>query len=103
MFHPVDIHVGARLRFKRKLLGLSQAALGETLGLTFQQIQKYENGANRISAIRLYQVASIFDVPISFFFEDMPSEISGPPTDSRPTTTSHELDSKDVVAKLGQH
>ena len=78
MFHPVDVHVGARLRFKRKLLGLSQTSLGEALGLTFQQIQKYENGANRISASRLFQTASIFDVPISFFFEDMPSEITGP-------------------------
>ena len=77
MFHPVDVHVGARLRFKRKLLGLSQTALGNALGLTFQQIQKYENGANRVSASRLYQAASILEVPITFFFEDMPSEING--------------------------
>ena len=77
MFHPVDVHVGARLRFRRKLLGLSQTALGNALGLTFQQVQKYENGANRISASRLYQTASILDVPIPFFFEDMPSELMG--------------------------
>ena len=78
MPHPVDVHVGARLRFKRKLLGLSQTDLGNALGLSFQQIQKYENGANRVSASRLYQLTSILDVPISFFFEDMPSEITGP-------------------------
>ncbi|MFP6758698.1 MAG: helix-turn-helix domain-containing protein [Alphaproteobacteria bacterium] len=77
MPHPVDVHVGARVRFKRKLLGLSQADLGKAVGLTFQQIQKYESGANRVSASRLYQVASILDVPVSFFFEDMPSEITG--------------------------
>ncbi len=78
MPHPVDVHVGARLRFKRMLLGISQAALGKALGLTFQQIQKYENGANRVSASRLYQTASILDVPISYFFEEIPSEITGP-------------------------
>jgi len=78
MSHPVDIHVGARVRFKRKLLGISQAALGSALGLTFQQIQKYENGANRMGASRLFQIASVLGVPISFFFEDMPSEITGP-------------------------
>ncbi len=77
MPHPVDVHVGARIRFKRKLLGLSQTNLGNALGLTFQQIQKYETGANRISASRLYQTASILEVPITFFFEDMPSEITG--------------------------
>ena len=78
MPHPVDVHVGARLRIKRRLLGVSQTELGNALGLTYQQIQKYENGSNRVSASRLYQVASIFGVPIMFFFEDMPSEITGP-------------------------
>ena len=78
MPHPVDIHVGDRLRFRRKLLGLSQTALGESLGVKFQQIQKYENGANRISASRLYQAASVLDVPISFFFEELPPKIKGP-------------------------
>ena len=78
MPHPVDVHVGARLRFRRKLLGVSQTELGNALGLAFQQIQKYEKGTNRVSASRLYQAASILDVPITFFFEDMPSEITGP-------------------------
>ena len=78
MPHPVDVHVGTRLRFKRQLLGLSQTALGEPLGLSYQQIQKYERGANRMGASRLFQIASILDVPIMFFFEDMPSKITGP-------------------------
>lgn len=68
---PVDIHVGARVRLRRTLMGLSQEKLGEAVGLTFQQIQKYERGANRIGASRLFELTRILDVPISFFFEDM--------------------------------
>jgi len=75
--NPVDIHVGSRVRLRRTLLGLSQEKLGEAVGLTFQQIQKYERGANRIGASRLYALSRILDVPVSFFFEDMPPEISG--------------------------
>ncbi|MBP2314390.1 helix-turn-helix domain-containing protein [Azospirillum soli] len=71
----VDVHVGARVRLRRTLLGLSQAALGEALGLTFQQIQKYERGANRISASRLWTMAEVLDVPVSFFFDDMPGNL----------------------------
>ena len=78
MRHPVDVHVGDRVRFRRKLLGFSQTELAEALELSFQQIQKYEKGSNRVSASRLYQAASILDVPISFFFDDMPSGITGP-------------------------
>ncbi|HEV7371749.1 helix-turn-helix transcriptional regulator [Arenibaculum sp.] len=70
--HPIDIHVGARLRLRRTLLGLSQEKLGEAVGITFQQLQKYERGANRISASRLYHLAQVLDVPVGFFFEDMP-------------------------------
>lgn len=66
---PVDIHVGARLRTRRTLLGMSQEKLAEAIGLTFQQVQKYEMGKNRISASRLYQFAQILDVSISYFFE----------------------------------
>jgi len=69
---PVDIHVGSRVRLRRTLLGLSQEKLGEAVGLTFQQIQKYERGANRIGASRLFELSKILDVPISFFFDDMP-------------------------------
>lgn len=75
--NPVDIHVGSRVRLRRTLLGLSQEKLGEAVGLTFQQIQKYERGANRIGSSRLYALSCILDVPVSFFFEDMPAEISG--------------------------
>jgi len=74
--NPIDIHVGAKLRQRRTLLGMSQGKLGDTVGLTFQQIQKYERGANRIGASRLYDLSKVLDVPISYFFEDMPSEIS---------------------------
>lgn len=69
--NPVDIHVGSRVRLRRTLLGLSQEKLGEAVGLTFQQIQKYERGANRIGASRLYEFSRILDVPVSFFFDDM--------------------------------
>jgi transcriptional regulator with XRE-family HTH domain len=75
--NPVDIHVGSRVRLRRTLLGLSQGKLGAAVGLTFQQIQKYERGANRIGGSRLYALSQILDVPVDFFFEDMPPEISG--------------------------
>ncbi|GBR31654.1 helix-turn-helix domain-containing protein [Acetobacter orleanensis] len=67
------MHVGRRIRLRRTLLGLSQEKLGEALGITFQQVQKYERGANRVGASRLYDLASALDVPISFFFDDMPT------------------------------
>jgi transcriptional regulator with XRE-family HTH domain len=72
---PVDVHVGSRVRLRRTLLGLSQERLGEAVGLTFQQIQKYERGANRIGASRMYDLAHVLDVPVAFFFEDMPDEV----------------------------
>lgn len=72
---PVDIHVGSRVRLRRTLLGLSQEKLGEAVGLTFQQIQKYERGANRIGASRLYDLSNILDVPVSYFYEDMPEDV----------------------------
>jgi transcriptional regulator with XRE-family HTH domain len=68
---PVDIHVGARLRLRRNLVGMSQEQLGKASNLTFQQIQKYERGANRMGASRLYQLAQILSVPVSYFFDDM--------------------------------
>jgi transcriptional regulator with XRE-family HTH domain len=72
---PVDVHVGSRVRLRRTLLGLSQERLGEAVGLTFQQIQKYERGANRIGASRMYDLAHVLDVPVSFFFDDMPEDV----------------------------
>jgi transcriptional regulator with XRE-family HTH domain len=68
---PIDVHVGARIRLRRALMGLSQERLGEALGLTFQQVQKYERGINRVGASRLYDLSRALDVPISFFFDDM--------------------------------
>jgi len=73
--HPVDVHVGSRLKLRRKLLGKTQGELGSEVGLTFQQIQKYERGANRMGSSRLYQFAEFLDVPISFFFDDMPEGV----------------------------
>jgi transcriptional regulator with XRE-family HTH domain len=73
---PVDVHVGSRVRLRRTLLGMSQEKLGAALGLTFQQVQKYERGTNRIGSSRLYQLSRILDVPVSFFFDDMPGEVA---------------------------
>ncbi|MBZ0218035.1 MAG: helix-turn-helix domain-containing protein [Fimbriimonadaceae bacterium] len=67
--HPVDVHVGGRIRMRRILLNMSQEKLGDQLGLTFQQVQKYEKGSNRIGASRLWELSRILDVPISFFYE----------------------------------
>lgn len=72
---PIDIHVGSRVRLRRTLLGMSQEKLGDALGLTFQQIQKYERGANRIGSSRLFKLSQILDVPVSFFFDDMPDDV----------------------------
>ncbi len=72
---PIDIHVGSRVRLRRTLLGMSQEKLGDALGLTFQQIQKYERGANRIGSSRLYKISKILDVPVSYFFEEMPADV----------------------------
>ena len=69
--NPVDVHGGRRVRLRRKELGVSQAWLADRLGLTFQQVQKYERGANRISASKLYQIASVLEVPITYFFEGL--------------------------------
>lgn len=69
--NPIDVHVGNRIKIRRNLLGWSQEKLGSMLGLTFQQIQKYEKGLNRVSASRLWDFSSVMDTPISFFFEDM--------------------------------
>ncbi len=68
---PIDVHVGTRVRVRRTLLGMNQTQLGEALGLTFQQVQKYENGKNRISASRLFQISRILEVPVAYFFEGL--------------------------------
>jgi transcriptional regulator with XRE-family HTH domain len=71
--NPTDKHVGSRVRMRRMMLGMSQEKLGDALGLTFQQVQKYEKGTNRIGASRLQQISHILQVPVSFFFEGAPS------------------------------
>jgi transcriptional regulator with XRE-family HTH domain len=74
--NPVDVHVGRRLRLRRTLLGLSQEKLGAAIGLTFQQVQKYERGSNRIGASRLFDLSRVLDVPVGFFFDDMSEEVA---------------------------
>ncbi|MDI3309119.1 MAG: helix-turn-helix transcriptional regulator [Acetobacteraceae bacterium] len=90
---PIDVHVGSRVRLRRTLLGMSQEKLGEALGLTFQQIQKYERGVNRIGASRLFDLARVLDVPIGFFFDDMPDSMgSGLTAPRRPIGLSDAQD-----------
>ncbi len=98
--NPVDVHVGTRVRLRRTLLGMTQTGLGQAIGLTFQQVQKYERGVNRIGSSRLYDLARVLDVPVNFFFDDMPKEIasksnapsSGPPEGA-------EIFDPDIVSK----
>jgi len=81
---PVDVRVGSRVQLRRRILGLSQEKLGDSLGITFQQIQKYERGINRISASRLQHIAAILSVPVSSFFEDAPGAPSDAADETRP-------------------
>ncbi len=71
MAHPVDIHVGKRLRLRRTILGLSQEAIGNAIGVTFQQVQKYERGVNRMGSSRLFEFSKILSIPVSYFFDEM--------------------------------
>ena len=80
--HAVDVHVGARVRQRRTLLGMSQTKLAEAVGLTFQQIQKYERGSNRMGSSRLFEFTKVLDVPVSYFFDEMPANALA----SRPTS-----------------
>lgn len=89
--NPIDIHVGSRVRLRRMMLGMSQEKLGESLGITFQQIQKYEKGTNRIGASRLQAIARVLSVPVSFFFEDAPGA-PGPAGMAEPEQTSFVVD-----------
>jgi transcriptional regulator with XRE-family HTH domain len=76
-FDPIDIHVGSRVRMLRNLLGMSQTELGDAAGVSFQQLQKYEKGANRISASKLFEISKALEAPVSFFFDDMPDDVAG--------------------------
>jgi transcriptional regulator with XRE-family HTH domain len=75
--NPIDKHVGSRVRMRRMMVGMSQEKLGDALGLTFQQVQKYEKGTNRIGASRLQQISHILQVPVAFFFEGAPNVPGG--------------------------
>ena len=84
--NPIDTHVGSRVRLRRMLMGMSQERLGDSMALTFQQVQKYEKGVNRIGASRLFQISKILDVPVQFFFEEAPdlAEASAAPGMAEP-------------------
>jgi transcriptional regulator with XRE-family HTH domain len=69
--HPTDVHVGGKMRMRRMALGMTQEKLGDAMGITFQQVQKYEKGANRIGASRLFEIAQILEVPVAYFFEGL--------------------------------
>jgi transcriptional regulator with XRE-family HTH domain len=102
---PTDVHVGSRVRLRRNMLGLSQEKLGEAIGLTFQQIQKYERGANRIGASRLHDLSRVLDVPVSFFFDDIdpvrapaiPGGFSEPPADGFDADPLRKRETVDLV------
>ena len=85
--NPIDVHVGSRVRLRRTLLGMSQEKLANALGLTFQQVQKYERGMNRIGSSNLYKISQVLDVPIEFFFDDMSKELAEDLIPPRPEDT----------------
>ena len=89
---PIDVHVGSRVRLRRTLLGMSQGKLGDALELTFQQIQKYERGANRIGSSRLFKLSRILDVPVSFFFDELPEEVVAGAEVGRPSGEKFEME-----------
>ena len=91
--NPIDVHVGNRVRLQRMLIGISQEKLGERLGLTFQQVQKYEKGINRIGASRLFELSRVLGVPVQFFYDDAPGsgaqQAPAPGSADRSSTDSH--------------
>ncbi|WP_227421746.1 helix-turn-helix domain-containing protein [Pacificispira spongiicola] len=89
MPHPIDVHVGLRMREARAAKGLSQEKLANKLGISFQQVQKYEKGANRIGSSRLWSIAQALDVPVSFFFEEMERGVKERGTELLPPRTIH--------------
>jgi transcriptional regulator with XRE-family HTH domain len=91
--NPIDVHVGPRIRLRRTLLGISQVALAEAIGLTFQQVQKYEKGVNRVSSSRLVDLANVLDVSIPYFFDEMSATVRGQtPSELMRTKTRPEND-----------
>ena len=90
--NPIDRYVGSRVRMRRMLIGMSQEKLGEALGLTFQQVQKYEKGTNRIGASRLHRIASILGVPVEFFYEGAPHMAGAPTGFAEPSSSTYVSD-----------
>ena len=98
MAHPVDLHVGKRIRQRRWLVGMTQQQLAEQVGIKFQQIQKYETGANRVSASRLWDISEAMDVPVNFFFEGIENEVTAAgSTDSAPADLMGDKEALDLV------
>ena len=89
--NPIDVHVGERVRRRRRALGVSQEQLADKLGLTFQQVQKYERGANRVSASKLYQIAAALQASISYFFEGLPDPVRASGVAEEGATFVHDL------------
>lgn len=97
MAHPVDVHVGKRIRHRRWLIGMTQQQLAEQVGIKFQQIQKYETGANRVSASRLWDIADALSVPVSFFFEGLQDGKAAAPKQSVPEDLMGDKEALDLV------
>lgn len=98
MAHPVDLHVGKRIRQRRWLVGMTQQQLAEQVGIKFQQIQKYETGANRVSASRLWDISEAMDVPVNFFFEGIENEVTAAgSTGSAPADLMGDKEALDLV------
>ena len=93
--HPIDLHVGKRLRELRMLKGLGQSQIAKLLGITFQQVQKYERGANRVSASRLYDIAEALGVPVSYFYDDIPPDLVGKTIAQRSKTVTQSIISRE--------
>ncbi|WP_417467975.1 helix-turn-helix domain-containing protein [Maricaulis sp.] len=98
--NPVDMHVGSRIRLRRQLMKMSQEKLGDELGVTFQQVQKYERGANRVGASRLYRLSRVLEVPVQFFFEDLADKpmVSGMAEDDQTPIVYNFIQSSDGVS-----
>ncbi|UYV36944.1 helix-turn-helix domain-containing protein [Rhodobacteraceae bacterium D3-12] len=97
MAHPVDVHVGKRIRHRRWLVGMTQQQLAEKVGIKFQQIQKYETGANRVSASRLWDISEALDVAVSFFFEGLDAETENAGGEAVPSDLMGDKEALDLV------
>ena len=97
MTHPVDVHVGKRIRHRRWLVGMTQQQLAEHVGIKFQQIQKYETGANRVSASRLWDIADALDVQVSFFFEGLDATVGDDVNDEVPADLLGDKEAMDLI------